>query len=84
MNTLFLSEDTKTKESSFIMLEKESAKFSFKLQAGESKASGYCDLTPEEYEVFDNVFQRIVASAGEPTEVIGDKKIWKSADIIKD
>ncbi len=45
---------------SYIRLEKNPSKFSFRLKSDDSNAEGYCDLTEEEYKVFNAVFKRMV------------------------
>lgn len=55
-----IAEDASTLNESFIKLDAVNKQFSFKLQHGENKAEGYCDLTDEEYNVFNAVFKRMV------------------------
>lgn len=44
----------------YVQLDKVQLKFSFSLQSEKGSVEGYCDLTSEEYEIFNSVFNRMV------------------------
>lgn len=74
MNYIYGNLSDGTNNTNYIILDKVSSTFAFRLKSETGEATAYCNLTPEECEVFSNVFSRIANSVNSSPLDIGENK----------